>query len=116
MVRWIFCITNGIALAINTSDIIYYRFTLRRTTFSIFSQFENESNLLVLIPKFLVDYWYGTLFFILLMWLFVRVVKRMKVEGPQLKNPWLFYSSGVLAIPIMVVLFIGGYIFRFYIG
>ena len=25
-----------------------------------------------------------------------------------MKNPWLFYCSGLLAIPIMIVLFIGG--------
>jgi len=106
--RWVFYLTNGIALAVNTSDIVYYRFTLRRTSASFFSQFENETNLPLLVSKFLVDYWHVTLFFVFLMFLLVQAYRRIQVEGPQQKNPWTFYLGSLLAIPVAVTLFIGG--------
>src|SRR5690606_22670566 len=40
--RYLFFVTNGIALAANVADFIYYRFTLRRTTPDVFRQFEHE--------------------------------------------------------------------------
>src|SRR5690606_517676 len=39
---YIFYVSNGLALALNTADIAYYPFTLKRTTFTLFSQFANE--------------------------------------------------------------------------
>src|SRR5690606_40043572 len=40
---YIFVFCNGVGLAANISDIIYYRFTLRRTTWSVFEEFANEN-------------------------------------------------------------------------
>ena len=56
LVFWIFILVNSIAFAINTADFIYYRFTLRRTTVSVFSQFKNEENLGKLAFRFAWDY------------------------------------------------------------
>src|SRR6478736_46972 len=106
--KYIFFITNGIALAANVADFIYYRFTLRRTTISVMKQFENENNLFALFFRFLVDYWYAVLFWIVLMVILIKVYNRIKVEGPQLKNRIVFYTSGVLLLPILIYLFIGG--------
>ncbi|MDP4266094.1 MAG: LTA synthase family protein [Bacteroidota bacterium] len=108
ILKWIFFITNGIALAFNTADFIYYRFTLSRTTLNIFSQFGNENNLWILIPKFLIDYWYATLFYIFIMFLLVKGFNRIKIERHQMKKPIFNYISGILAIPIIVILFVGG--------
>lgn len=45
VLKYMFFVLNGVALAMNVSDVVYYRFTLRRTTADIFKQFENETNL-----------------------------------------------------------------------
>ena len=108
LVKWVFYLTNGIAFAFNTADIVYYRFTLRRTTASFFSQFQHEENLGMLLPKFLLDYWYVTLFFILLIVLLVRGYRRISIQGPQLRNPWVFYLAGLCVLPLCAVLFVGG--------
>ena len=41
--RWVFIIINGLALAINLCDSVYFRFTMRRTTTTVFNEFSNET-------------------------------------------------------------------------
>lgn len=105
---YIFIITNAIGLAANAADNIYYRFTLRRTTVSVFSQFENEQNFGALFFSFVVDYWYGFVFFLVLLYLFILFSKRIKVSGPQLKNDWTFYIGSTALMLLVIYLFIGG--------
>jgi phosphoglycerol transferase MdoB-like AlkP superfamily enzyme len=106
--KWIFIVVNAVALAINTADFIYYRFTLRRTTVSVFAQFENEQNKGLLFLQFLRDYWYAVLFWAVLVIVLVQGYKRIRFSGPQLKNPWVFHCSALAMIPLVVYLFIGG--------
>lgn len=108
ILKWIFIITNGIALAFNTSDFVYYPYTLRRTTASVFSQLENEGNLGSLFFRYIFEYWYATLFYIFLMFLLVKGFNRIKIEGPQIKNKILYYATGLLVIPAVIGLFIAG--------
>ena len=54
--KYLFFITNGLALGANVSDFIYYRFTLRRTTADIFLQFQHEKNMGGLWINFFLDY------------------------------------------------------------
>ena len=97
LVKWIFIVFNSIALAANTADFIYYRFTLRRTTLSVMAQFENEKNKGLLFYQFVLDYWYVVVVWIILIWLLVKGYKRIKLEGPQLKNSWTFHLSSFVA-------------------
>ncbi len=64
--KCVFVLTNALALAMNCTDTIYYRFTARRSSLSVLNEFENEGtgSMLRLSGQFLVDYWY-----ILLIWL-----------------------------------------------
>ncbi|HRK53409.1 MAG TPA: sulfatase-like hydrolase/transferase [Cyclobacteriaceae bacterium] len=105
---YIFIITNGIGLAVNIADNVYYPYTLRRTTISVLSQFENEQNFGALFFSFLVNYWYGFAFFFLILYLFIRSSKQIKVSGPQLKNKWAYYGSAVVLMPAIIYLFVGG--------
>jgi len=43
--KWVFVVINGLALAINLCDSVYFRYTMRRTTTTVFSEFSNEGNL-----------------------------------------------------------------------
>ena len=101
VVKYIFFTTNGIALATNVADFVYYPFTLRRTTVIVLSQFENEKNLGGLFFQFLIDYWYAVV-----VWLALMAV--LVVAGPQLKNRVAFYATGVLLMPLIIYLFVGG--------
>jgi len=106
--KYIFFIMNGFALALNVCDFIYYKFTLRRTTADVFRQFENEQNIPGLIGRFLIDYWYAVIFWIVLIGIMVKLYNRIKVWGPQTKNRFTYYISGILLIPPIAYLVIAG--------
>ncbi len=109
MVFWAFVVFNSIAMAVNSADIIYYRFTLRRTTLSVLDQFENETNLGSLFFQFIIDYWYVFLFFVALVALLVVGARKLiSYEGPQLKKPIAFYGFGIVGFLLSIGLFIGG--------
>ena len=76
--KWIFIITNSLGLLANVSDTVYYQFTVKRTTSLVFSQFSNEENMLPLIGKFMIDWWYMTLFFIALVALLIFLYDRFR--------------------------------------
>lgn len=107
IVKWIYFIVNGGALAANVMDTVYYPFTLRRTTADVFAQFENETNMGSLFLRFFLDYWYALVFWIFLVWLMVKLYNRIRVEGPMLQNKITYYVGGVLAMPLIIGLFIG---------
>lgn len=106
-IKVFYYLLNGVALAVNVMDFIYYKFTLRRTTADVFDQFENETNLFSLFFRFLIDYWYAVVFWLLLMWIMVKLYNRIKVQGPLMQHRIAYYVAGILAIPLIVGLFIG---------
>jgi phosphoglycerol transferase MdoB-like AlkP superfamily enzyme len=107
-VKYIFFITNGIALATNVADFIYYKFTLRRTSADVFRQFENEQNIGRLFFQFLIDYWYAVLFWILLIVVMVKIYNQIRTWGPQMKNRTMYYTSGFIALPLITFFIIAG--------
>lgn len=99
---------NGIALATNVADFVYYPFTGRRTTADVFQQFENETNMGGLFFQFLIDYWYAVFFWLALIALMVWLDRKIKIEGPQIRNKIGFYGFSVLAIPLIGFFLVGG--------
>lgn len=65
--KYLYLITNGLALLANCCDFIYFQFGFRRTTASIFSEFKHETNLGALMPKLIVGYWYVVVIWLALM-------------------------------------------------
>jgi phosphoglycerol transferase MdoB-like AlkP superfamily enzyme len=108
VIKWIFLLTNSIAFAANTADFIYYRFTLRRTTISVLSQFENETNLPLLFLRFLWDYWYAVIFWMAIVLFLFFFQRYIKYEGPQLKSKKYFYPVSILAMLGIIYLYVGG--------
>lgn len=108
ILKYLFFILNGFALATNVADFIYYKFTLRRTTADVFRQFENEQNISGLLTQFLIDYWYAVFVWIVLVVIMVKLYNRVKIWGPQVKNKYVYYVGGTLAIPLIALLVIAG--------
>ncbi len=103
VLKWLFFITNGIGVGANVSDFIYYRFTLRRTTFNVFQAFENEDNMLSLWLKFMVDYWPATLFWSFSMVLIVLGYRLLKAKPFDFKHR----ASYPIVSIVVLVLFSG---------
>ena len=107
ILKYIFFITNGIAIAMNGMDFIYYRFVDKRATADVFKTFEHESNNGRLFFRFMFDYWPATLFTIFVWFLMVYFYKKVKVEKPGSINKPGYYSVNILMIPLVIALVIG---------
>ena len=106
VVKYVFIVTNSIALLANLSDIIYYRFTLRRTTWSVLSEFANE-NMGALTSSFIVDFWFIPLLWAMLIWLMVWLYGKIKVNRYQ-HNPWAFYPLNTVLLGLVLGLSLAG--------
>nr|WP_294897144.1 LTA synthase family protein [uncultured Pedobacter sp.] len=106
---WVFFITNAIGLATNMGDIVYYPFTLKRTTFSAFAQFSNEENLGKLFFKFIfVDYWYITLIFVAMLFFMVWSYKKVKLVEPKIKSKLIYHGSSLAMMLLLAWFCIAG--------
>jgi phosphoglycerol transferase MdoB-like AlkP superfamily enzyme len=110
VLKWVFIVSNSIALAANSADIIYFRFTLRRTTASIFNEFENEVNIIPLILKFLVDYWYILAVWAALVAIVVFAYRKPKAyvlpSGPA-QHAW-YFANGLIIMALALGLTVAG--------
>ena len=59
--RWIFVIINGLAMVVNLCDAAYFPYTLRRTTTTVFNEFQNEGNIGEIILTETMHHWYFVL-------------------------------------------------------
>lgn len=104
---WVFMALNGLALLLNCIDIIYYRFTLRRSTRAVFGEFEHEINKSKLLFRFLVDYWYMIVVFVLLLGLMYWMYSRMSIKPIKDKSRY-FYLHAVAMLLLTTTLAVGG--------
>lgn len=64
--KWLFIIINGFFLLLNIADSVYFNYTMKRTTWGIFSEFGNESFGKIFGVE-IVRHWYLVIYFIGLM-------------------------------------------------
>ena len=107
VMKYIFFITNGIAIAMNGMDFVYYRFVNKRATADVFQTFENENNQVKLFFRFLIDYWPATLFTLIMWFLMVYLYNKVKVKRPSPSNRVSYYFVNLIMIPVVVALVIG---------
>lgn len=107
VLKYIFFITNGIAIAMNGMDFVYYRFIDKRATADVFKTFENETNLVKLFFRFLIDYWPATLFTIFMWLLMVYLYNKIKTKRPAPSNKIGYFAINILMIPLVIALVIG---------
>ena len=88
--KWAFWIPNIIGFIANCMDIVYVRFTDRRTTCTIFTEFQNDDNLANIIGQSMWQYWYVTAFGILMITLFI-VCTRKNWEVQPRRKTWVYY-------------------------
>ena len=103
----LFYATNAIGLALNCIDIIYYRFTQRRTTVIVFEEFKNEQNFLQLAKHFFLDYYYILLIWIFLILVMVLLTRKVKVLVP-LCSGLMYYALNTLILLALLTLTVIG--------
>lgn len=105
---YLFIISNSIALSANCMDMIYYRFTIKRTTWSVLKEFSHQDNMGMLFGGFILRYWYVAVIWILLVLSLVKITRVLKVKERANIPLWAFFLIHAVVMFITVKLFIGG--------
>ena len=102
--NWCYWVPNIIGLLVNCVDMVYFRFTDRRTTCTFFSEFQNEGNLVSIFCQSVVQYWYVTLFAIIACVLLVLLTRKKSVSNYYL-TPVAYYLCE-LALMLVTIYFV----------
>ena len=113
--KWVYIIVNGACIAANLADCVYFKYTMRRTTNTVFSEFSNEGNIGSIIGVEFMRHWYLVLLFvvmILAMWkcYFGGGSKKTlrRTSMPQGKGLLRYYIIQTLCFAIFIPLCICG--------
>ena len=105
--KWVYLVVNGVALAMNLCDAVYFRFTMRRTTTTIFSEFSNEGNLGGI---FLTEAWhhiYLVIAFVLVIWVLWKVYRPSGLGKIQ-RRWWLYDVVNLLSLAMLAPFVVAG--------
>ena len=92
--RWVFVIVNSLALAINLIDACYFRFTMRRTTTTVFSEFANEQNLGSIFFTETLNHLYLVFLFAFVAWGLYQLARYSTLRHDSLR--WWHYDVAML--------------------
>ena len=104
----VYLISNALMLILSTIDIIYFKFTLRRSTWMIFKEFSNETNILDIAVKSSLQYWYMFFVFIGLLIILYILFKKITEKIESIPYTPYTYVGNFLIFIFTPVLFIGG--------
>ena len=113
--RWIYTIVNSIAVYMNLMDSVYFPFTGKRTTASVFAEFSNESTgeMLKIFGGQFLSHWYLVLLAALITWAFWKLYRPRpeRVDKPHNLTHYYMLRTLVLlaAIPLCVGAIRGGF-------
>lgn len=95
------------AFVLNLGDTVYYRFTGKRTTLDVFTEFANENALSFV--HFFASYWVISFTGILLITLWVYVYRRLLRPNPEaLVRGWKYYVGSLALLCLVAILVVGG--------
>ncbi len=105
--KWIFLITNSIALAANTIDIVYFRYTMRRTDFGVFKEFGETENISKILLTAFAQNFYLVFLFALLVFLLWRSYGKSRITDFSFRPvPYYLTSLGIMLLSFW--LFVAG--------
>ncbi len=113
--KWVFVVCNGICVVANLVDCVYFKYTTRRTTVTVFSEFKNEKNLGSIFGMELINHWYLVLIGVVLivgLWFLYRMPKGkapVEVSRPYRLKPMLrYYVVHLLCLLVFVPFCVAG--------
>ena len=107
--KWVYMIINSVALAMNLADSVYFRYTMSRTTTTMFSEFQNEGNLGGIIGTEVLQQWYLVVVFGVVVYGIWRLYKdnaQFIMHHAQLKVKW--YAAQVVVLAAMAPFVVAG--------
>ena len=104
--RWVYLIINGLALAVNLCDAVYFRYTMRRTTTTVFSEFSNENNLSSVFFTETLRHIYLVVLFLLVMWALYRLY--VDYSHSSVKKWWSYDLAMLLSLAALAPFVVAG--------
>ena len=107
--RWIYTIVNSIAVYMNLMDCVYFPFTGKRTTASVFAEFSNEGTgeMLKIFGGQFLSHWYLVLLAALVTWAFWKLFRPVPKSVTRPTSLPRYYATQVLALLLAIPLCIG---------
>ena len=113
--KWVFLVCNSICVVANLVDCVYFKYTIRRTTVTVFSEFKNENNLGSIFGAEVINHWYLVVIGILLivgMWYLYRMPKGqipVQISKPyKAKGMAEYYVLQAIFLALFVPLCVAG--------
>lgn len=106
--KWLFVVVNSVALVINLCDSVYFPYTLRRTTTSVFREFKNENNMADVVWGELLVHWYLLVLAIVVVWLMWKLYVMPRTDAKNFTSAaakWRF--AGVQLVLLLVCIPLG---------
>lgn len=105
--KWLFVVVNSLAVVMNLCDCVYFQYTSRRTTSTVFSEFSHEGNLAGIFGTELIRHWYLLLIGVVLIYALWRLYLSHNLKRHTIC--WWRYSLATLvSILLMVPCILGG--------
>ena len=101
--KGVFLCINGLALFVNCCDAVYFRFTMRRTTTTIFNEFSNEGNIGSIFFQELVNHFYLVFIFGVIIWALYKFYRSTRLR--QRHYVWWQYDVAMLLSLLFVAPF-----------
>ena len=114
--KWLFVVVNSICVTANLIDCVYFQYTGRRTTGSVFQEFSNEDNLGSIFASEIIPHWYlfliGFAIFYALWRLYIPATNSQQPttnnQQPTTNNQLRYYLIHTLIFLVYIPLTIGG--------
>ena len=101
--KWTFVVINTLALVINFCDSVYFPYTLRRTTTSVFQEFSNENNLADVFAGEIAVHWYLVLVAAVVVWGMWKLYVPPMVSASQIDTRSERVKFALLQLAALVV-------------
>lgn len=88
---------NTIGIIANCIDTVYVRFTDRRTTCTVFTEFQNDNNIVEIVWHAIWEYWYVSLFGIICI-LILWFAYRKKWLAPEFPNKRYYIQEAIIML------------------
>lgn len=110
VLKVIFYVTNTLAICFSLADLVYFRYTLKRTTSDVFSI---KQDFLSLLPQYFKDFWYLIIILSLLLFMIYLLYKKTEIEKIKVKiNYYIQLPAFILLFLFFIIAARGGFQYK----
>lgn len=108
LTKYIYIICNTLMISFSVFDMIYFKYTLRRSTWMIFREFSNETNRSKMILYTAMEYWYIFPLFAILVFVLISTYNKIQSRIIKPKQNLYYHGLSIGLFFLIPVVFIGG--------